>query len=130
MTPTPLEKGNVLEVSVRSIERAILQSSPALKEKTFVIESKKIVAVDGVHHEIDVFVTVDLGKGYRAIFIFECKNWDAPVGKNEIVIFSEKIDAIQAQCGFFVAKAYTADAEAQARRDPRIRLLTATEHPV
>jgi hypothetical protein len=129
MTRTPLEKGNALEVAVRAIESVILQSSPSLRERTFVIESKKIVVVGEVRHEIDLFVTVDLGSGYRSLFIFECKNWEASVGKNEIIVFSEKIDAVQAQTGFFVAKSYTADAQAQAKKDRRIILLTATEHP-
>jgi hypothetical protein len=125
---SPIEKGNQLEASVRAIETAILKSSPALRENTFTIESKKIVVVDGVRHEIDVYVQVEMGAGYKAIFIFECKNWEAVVGKNEIIIFSEKIDAVQAQKGFFVAKSFSKDALAQAKKDSRIELLIATEH--
>lgn len=125
---SPLEKGNALESAVRAIETVILKSSPALRENTFTIESKKLITVDGVRHEIDVYVEVDLGKGYKATFIFECKNWQEAVGKNEIIIFSEKIDAVQAQEGFFVAKSITKDADAQAAKDRRITLLTATEH--
>lgn len=124
---TPMQKGNALEFAVKAIETAILKASPALKENTFLIESKKIVTVAGVRHEIDIWVEVDLGKGYRAIFIFECKNWEEKVGKNEIIVFSEKIEALQTQKGFFVAKSFTADAEAQAGKDPRIVLLRATE---
>ena len=127
---SPLEKGNALETAVRAIETVILESSPALRENTFKIESKKHITVDGVRHEIDVYVEVDLGKGYKATFIFECKNWQGAVGKNEIIIFSEKIDALQAQGGFFVAKLITKDAKAQAAKDRRITLLTATEHNV
>ena len=89
-----------------------------------------MVEVAGVRHEIDVYVTIDVAQGYRSVFIFECKNWKDPVGKNEIIIFSEKIDACQAQRGYFVAKAFTSDAEAQARTDLRITLLTATEHDI
>lgn len=124
----PMDKGNALEFAVRAIETTILQSSPNLRENTFTIESKKRITVGGVNHEIDVYVEVDLGKGYKAIFIFECKNWEEAVGKNEIIIFSEKIDAVQAQQGFFVAKSITRYADAQAAKDPRITLLTATEH--
>ncbi len=109
---TPLQKGNELESVVRSIESAILQSSPNLRESTFKIESKKVATVDGVRHEIDVYVEVDIGKGYTAIFIFECKNWQDAVGKNDIIVFSEKIDALQAQRGFFVAKSFTRYAKA------------------
>ncbi len=124
---SPLEKGNELEIAVHAIETAILNSSPSLREKTFTIENKKRVTVDGVRHEIDVYVDVDIGKGYKSVFIFECKNWEAAVGKNEIIIFSEKITSLQAQTGFFVAKSFTSDAKAQAAKDGRIKLLFATE---
>lgn len=89
---------------------------------------RKRIKVGGVHHEIDIYVTVEVASGYTAIFIFECKNWEDAVGKNEVIIFAEKIDAASAQRGFFVAKSYTKDAEAQALKDQRIKLLTATEH--
>jgi hypothetical protein len=126
---TSAEKGEALEAAVRAIESVILKESPALREDTFVIESRKVLLVEGVRHELDLFVTVDHGQGYKAVFVFECKNWSAsPVGKNEIIVFSEKIDAVQAQRGFFVAKSYTGDAEAQAKKNPRITLLTVTEH--
>jgi hypothetical protein len=52
---TPAEKGNALEAAVAAIEHHILSTSPALREKTFLIESKKIITADGVHHEIDIF---------------------------------------------------------------------------
>jgi hypothetical protein len=125
---TPSEKGNALEAAVASIERHILAGSPALKEKRFLIESKKIITVEGVHHEIDIFVTIDLGDGYKSIFIFECKNWQEAVGKNEVIIFTEKIAVTQAQRGFFVAKSFTKDAQSQAATNPRISLLIASEH--
>jgi Restriction endonuclease len=125
---TPWEKGNALEAAVAAIEHHILSTSPALREKTFLIESKKIVLVGGVHHEIDIFVTTDLGDGYKSVFIFECKNWEDAVGKNEIIIFAEKIAATQTQTGFFVAKSFTRDAYSQAATNPRIRLVTALEH--
>ncbi len=124
---TPLEKGNALELAVKAIESAILEASPSLKESRFLIQGKKIVAVADVRHEVDIFVEVNLGKGYKAIFIFECKNWEEKVGKNEIIVFSEKVNALQAQKGFFVAKSFTSDAWAQSRKDPRLVLLRATE---
>src|SRR5690606_18050904 len=74
-----------------------------------------------------LYVTVSPGHGYESVFIFECKNWQSKVGKNEIVIFAEKIRAANAQRGFFVAAAYTADAVAQAAQDDRLELLAATE---
>jgi hypothetical protein len=126
---TPHEKGKALELAVHAIESTILKASPSYSDKTFRIESRKVVVVGGVAHEIDIWVEVDLGKGYRAIFIFECKNWKDKVTKNEMIVFSEKIRAVQAQKGFFVAKSYTKDAEAQAANDDRLELLVVTELP-
>lgn len=87
------EKGNALELAVRAIEVAILRTSPSYNEKTFLIESKKIIQVGGVRHELDIWVRVALGVGYDAIFILECKNWQEKIGKNEIIVFTEKIQA-------------------------------------
>lgn len=125
---TPQQKGDALEAAVVAIENLILHTSPNVKEKTYRIESKKIINVGGVHHEIDVFVTFELGPGYNPIYIFECKNWKEAVGKNEIVVFSEKIAAAGAHRGFFVAKSFTADAEAQSKKDPRMELVVVAEH--
>jgi len=127
MTLPSQEKGNALEKAVRLIEGAIIHSFPGYSESTFRIEGKKIVVVDGVRHEVDVYVLASLGRGYESPFIFECKNWEEKVGKNEIIILSEKVKVLGAQRGFFVAKSYTADAIAQAALDPRIELLTAAE---
>jgi hypothetical protein len=121
------EKGNALEAAVAAIEQHILCTSPSLREKTFTIENKKRIVVGGVHHEIDVFVTINVGAGYKSVFIFECKNWESRVGKNEIIVFSEKVEAAQAQHGYFVAKSFTKDAKAQARMDRRISLVRASE---
>jgi hypothetical protein len=80
-----------------------------------------------VRHEIDLFVSVDHGNGYTAIFIFECKNWKKKIGKIHITDFSEKVRVAPAQKGFFVAKSFTRDAKAQARKDPRVELLCVEE---
>jgi hypothetical protein len=130
MTPTPQQKGNTLENAVRGIENLLLSLSPSLQRETYKIESKKIVSVGDVRHEIDVFISVDLGSAYKSVFIFECKNWKDPVGKNEVIIFSEKIDVCQAQWGCIVAKTFTSDAENQAKKDARIKLFHATEHDI
>ncbi len=127
---TSLEKGNALEAAVHMIEEKILQSSPALRENTFRIEGKKLVKVNNVRHELDLFVEVEIGAGYTTSFVFECKNWKTPVGKNEIIVFSEKIRAVQAQKGFFVAKSFTKDATAQADQDGRIELVSVAELPI
>jgi hypothetical protein len=122
-----LKKGNALEDSVRAIEFTILRSFPGYSESTFRIEGKKILSVEGVRHEIDLYVSVSLGAGYGAVFIFECRNRQEKADKNDIIVFAEKIHVANAQRGFFVAKAYTADAVAQAKKDERIELLSVAE---
>ena len=114
-------------MAVIGIEHAILQEADNFHDKTFIIDSKKIVNVDGVHHEIDVWVEVQIADEYDPIYIFECKNWKTKVGKNDIIVFSKKIDVVGAAKGFFVATAFTADAEAQASLDQRVNLLLADE---
>jgi hypothetical protein len=128
MTNTANIKGDILQAAVEAIESTILRTSPTLKENTLKIESKKTVVVGGVRHEIDIYVEVDLGNGYKSVFVFECKNWRDAVGKNEIIIFSEKIKALAAQRGFFIAKSFSKDAKAQAEQDSRLELLVVTEH--
>jgi hypothetical protein len=122
------QKGNALEDAVRAIEELILRASPNVKEKSYLVESKKVITVGGVHHEIDLFVSFELGPGYKSIYIFECKNWKEAVGKNEIIVFAEKIAAAGAQRGFFIAKSFTVDALAQASKEARMELVFASEH--
>lgn len=120
-------KGKNLEEAIKQIETAILKSDPSLKEGAFRIEPRKIIQVAGVHHEIDIYVTITHVKSYDSVYIFEAKNWEEKVGKNEVINFSEKIKAASAQKGFFVAKNYTKDAENQAVLDSRLELLRVTE---
>src|SRR6266568_3125088 len=120
-------KGDALEKAVQLIEAYILGTTPTTKEAIVTIEPKKIVVVNGVKHEIDIYITIDYGKGYKAIFIFECKNWKKKVDKDEIIVFSKKIEVVHAQTGYFIAKSFTKDAEAQAEQDGRLILLIATE---
>ena len=120
-------KGDALEKAVQLIETYILGTNPATKEAIVTFEPKKIVVVNGVKHEIDIYITIDYGKGYKAIFIFECKNWTKKVDKDEIIVFSKKVEVVHAQTGYFIAKSFTKDAEAQAEQDGRLILLIATE---
>ena len=124
---TAVQKGDTLEKAVQTIEALILHSNEATRNAIVTIEQKKIVIVDGVKHEIDIFTTIDYGKGYTSIFIFECKNWEVAIGKNEIIVFSEKIQAVQAQKGYFIAKSFGEFAVAQAKKDKRIELLIASD---
>lgn len=59
------EKGDALEDAVHAIEDTILKTAPGFAEGTFRIESKRIVSLDGVRHEIDLFVTAAPPKWLR-----------------------------------------------------------------
>ena len=129
MAESSQEKGNRLERAVAAIEQIILSDSPGYSEDRFRISTKVTIVADGVRHEIDIYVKIDHGKGYSTNFIFECKNWEEAVDKNEIIVFGEKIRATNAQRGFFVARSYSKYAIAQAALDPRIVLLYASSTP-
>jgi len=120
-------KGDALETAIEILETALLKEFPSYSDKTFRMEPKKIIVSDGVRHEIDLWVTVDIGNGYESIFIFEAKNWKKKIGKSHVIDFSEKIKVAPAQKGFLVARSFTRDAKAQAKKDPRIRLLQVEE---
>jgi hypothetical protein len=122
------KKGDSLEDAVRAIEETILQTAPGFAEGIFRIYNKRVVVTEGVRHEIDIFVAASLPNGYEATFIFECKNWKAVTGKNEVIIFSEKVAATGAMRGFLVAMSFSKDARAQARKDSRISLLLASHN--
>ena len=123
MAASSNEKGRELEEAVLAIERAILGVDGTDAASSIRIEPRKIVTVAGVRHEYDLWVELRGVPGYESLFVFECKNWSDKVGKNEVIVFSAKVAAVQAQRGFLVAREYTADARAQAALDPRIQLL-------
>ncbi|WP_343305766.1 restriction endonuclease [Chitinophaga niabensis] len=124
---TNLEKGDELEDAVEAVEKFLIAQNPGLRTQNIRIQRKKIIIVDGVKHEIDLYVEIDFGLGSPFIYIFECKNWEENVNKNEIIVFSEKIQCVNAQNGYFIAKGFSTYAEAQAKRDSRIKLLIATK---
>src|ERR1700722_3541979 len=117
------KKGTDLERAIAIIENAILKSVPTLSDKSYKIFSQKIITVDGVKHEIDIWVEFEIGGGYKSTFIFESKNWRKKIGKNHIIVFSEKINAAKAQKGFFVAKSLTKYAVAASKLNPRMTVL-------
>ncbi len=108
------------------IETLILGADPEAEDSPIKIEPKKIIKVQGVRHEIDIYITVNNGKSYTSTFIFECKNWKNKVDKDEVIVFTRKVADVRATKGFFVARRFTSDAIAQAARD-EIELLTADD---
>lgn len=121
------DKGNLLEDVVESIERFLLAEDPSIKDNNLSIERKKRIRTNGVLHEYDLFIKIDMSNDYESVYIFECKNWEANVDKNQIVVFSEKINAVNATRGFFIATSFTKDAIAQAALNQRIKLVIASE---
>ena len=124
------QKGDLLENAVLMVEHAILCNSKGLDQASFKMIPNKIHYVEGVKHEIDLEVAIDHENAYSSLYIFECKNLKKPVSKNAIIAFSEKIRALSAQKGFFVAKTFSRYAEAQAKLDKRIVLLDIEEYPI
>src|SRR3989442_16023228 len=120
-----LEKGRALERAVRFIQETILKSNPKMSGIEFSIETNKTLT--GVHHEIDVLVKTLPNSLCEATWIFECKNWKEPVGKNEVIVLAEKVDVLRANRGFLVAKRLTKDAEEQIKRDGRLSFIECTD---
>lgn len=118
-------KGKALEQLVRKIESHILLNNTGIEPSNLTISTNKIFNVDGVRCEIDVWVEIDHGSGYRNAVAFECKNWEEKVGPKEISWFASKVEKIQASKGYFIAKAYTSNAHSEAKKSPRIELLLA-----
>lgn len=121
------QKGHALETAVKFIQETILESDPNLKGAKFSIETNKIVTVAGVRHELDVFVKTLPGSAYESACIFECKNWKAPVGKNEVIILAAKVTAVSANRAWLVARSITKDAEAQLKLDNRLGFISCTD---
>ena len=86
------------------------------------IEPRKVVITDGVKDEVDLYVRVDSAPGYSAVFLFECKDWTKPVGKNHVDGLKAKMRRLEAQSAFFVAPRFTRDARALAAQTPKVLL--------
>lgn len=122
-----LLKGNQLEEAVFAIEKQILKEFGNTKDSELKIEQNKIIVKEGIRHEIDIYVTMNKGYGYKSIFLFECKNWASQkVGKNDISNFIDKIDLLDAQKGYFIGTEFTKDAIARGNLESRLEILKAS----
>lgn len=121
------QKGRALETAVRFIQQTILKSDPKLEGTQFSVEVNKIVTLSGVRHEIDILVKTLPDSQYETTWVFECKNWRKAVGKNEVIVLAEKVDAIRANRGFLVARKFSKHAEAQSQIDNRLSLIPCTD---
>jgi hypothetical protein len=122
------EQGDRLERAIAVIEDAIVKHNPALQSCNHTIESKKQVRVEGVRHELDVYVEYDFGSA-KTLFVFECKNRNRRAGKDEVYVLLEKVNAVAAQNGYLVARGFTQSAVAAAKQSRgRIILVQATDY--
>lgn len=116
--------GQSLERATELIETHILNHIEKSKIGLVKIQTNKIIVVQGVKHEIDIYVTIDLLVGTTLLYIFECKNFRTKtISKNDIIIFEEKINILGAQKGFFVAKKFGRDSINRSKQSNRIELL-------
>lgn len=127
MAPQKQKKGHELETAVKFIQETVLKNDPKYAGTEFSIEMNKIVNVLGVRHEIDVYVKTLPDSRFEAAWIFECKDWKKPVGKNEVIVLACKVEAMKANRGFLVARRFTKDAKAQALQDTRLGLVPCTD---
>jgi hypothetical protein len=114
---SPNEKGNALEYGVHCIEEAMHRNVPGLKGSNAVIERNKIIVKDGVSHEIDLWVRVNPETICETSHVLECKNWNRPVGTDEVFKLAGKMKALNAASGTIIAREFTSDAEALAKTE-------------
>lgn len=122
-----IAKGRDLEQAVKFIQETILESSPNLKGTEFTIDTNVRDRSSGVLHEIDVLVKAHLNTDYEATWIFECKNWSKPVGKNAVIVLAAKVEALRASRGFLVAKSITSEAKAQLDQTKRLEFIRCSD---
>lgn len=125
----PNTKGRALEAAVHAIEHLILLSSGVPPEK-LTITPRKRLHMNGAMHEFDLWVEVTAAPGYSCLVVIECKNWEASVGKSEVMLLSAKASLAGAARAFLVAKDFTRDAVQLASHTPALELLHADALPL
>ncbi|MEM1221475.1 MAG: restriction endonuclease [Verrucomicrobiota bacterium] len=123
------KKGKELEWAVKWLEERISEKFEQTRSHRRKIQTNKHVVVEGVEHEIDVWVEEIRDSPPNLVYIFECKNWKKKVGKKELPDFIKKIEDISAAHGFFVAPDFTQGAKNLANQYNRLTLLRADLNP-
>jgi hypothetical protein len=104
--------GRNLEAAAEAIERLLLAHRAELEGQEIVVTPRKRQVINGVLHEFDLWISA----GQAGLFLVECKDWsEEKVGKDEVIIFTEKLRVTNAIGGYVVARSFTRYAEAQAR---------------
>lgn len=119
-------KGRLLEYAIARIEEHLLEKDPSLRGTNGKVEKNKIVTVDGVRHEVDVWIVVNSGSHLETTHIIEAKNWKGAVGTDEVSKLKVKRDEVRAASATLVARRFSRDARNLASKE-RITLLEASE---
>lgn len=104
--------GRALEKAIHFLQETILQTDLGLRHGQFQVELNRIIERNGTHHEVDVYVVRHPGTERESIIFIECKDWQKPVSKNEVMILKEKVHLLGAALGILVARSVTKDAQA------------------
>lgn len=115
------QKGNELEHAVHKIEETLLASYPSLAGADATLERNRIFTIDGVRHEVDIWITISPGTPYETHHLVECKNHKKAVGTDEVDKLVAKRNRLGAHKALIVARSFTRDAVAVAKAE-RIEL--------
>jgi Restriction endonuclease len=122
------EKGLHLETKVAELLKSVFEYNHKLKTADFDIKLRHTAHVMGVPYEIDVWIeTQKSSTPHHSLFVYECKNWKDPVGKAEVSLLADKVDAVGATRGFLVAHRFTEHARQLVKLKSRIQLLECSE---
>jgi len=113
---TAKAKGDALEYAVFRIQEALIESTPELRGANAMIERNKVIEVDGVPHEVDLWLTISPHTAFAAHHLIECKNWSKPVGKDVVMSVGAKREELRAAKAFIIAHAFTQPAIAMAKK--------------
>ncbi len=129
MSKESVEKGKILEEFTIALEKfriEKLRASPYIQKN---IEPNKRININGVRHEIDLWIELELSNQHKLIHIFECKNTKKKVDKNTVSNFCDKIKDANAAKGFIVSYGFTRSAIARADQDQRCHLIIVEKSP-
>jgi hypothetical protein len=110
------DKGKILEYAVHRILEVFHRDNPNIAQPEVLIERNKRIRIAGITHEVDVWVTCSASDKSRTWgHIVECKNWNKPVGTDEVYKLIGKRDTLEAESATLIAHKFTADAEKLAK---------------
>src|SRR5262245_23194337 len=97
------------EEMARAVTAAIM-TPPTAERRIFYVEANKAFVAAGTRGEVDLYVREGHPAGSNRIHAFECKPRTAPVEQREIAAFSQRLELLQADRGYFVGPSFTPEA--------------------